>query len=166
MLVSQRMKGSYLRVEADSDFAGDLLNLARRHALFFGCHLLRASFDLQPTVILSSCEPEYYGCVWGVATREVATDSSAASGLASRRGVCKGRHVATHSFRLKERIAEKGKTSVSVPTDSYRARVLLSLRAPLETLMSLMGVEFRARRPAAQKGELLESPAPRLPPQA
>lgn len=90
----------------------------RVEKVFYGDHLVNATSNLQSTASLSSGEAEYYACVqgaalalgirsvlqdWGLDARvELAADSIAAKGLASRRGVGRVRHVATRYLWLKE----------------------------------------------------------------
>ena len=99
----------------DADFAGDLVS--RRSSsglvLLFGRHCLKTSSSVQEPIWLSSGESEFYACVkggaallvmrslmldWGVCpklTVEFRTDSSAAKGFATRRGLGRQRHVST-----------------------------------------------------------------------
>ena len=77
----------------------------------WGSHLVKSWSSTQSVIALSSGEAEYYGVVRGSATckctqsilkdmgvkleLEVLTDSSAAKGIATRRGLGKVRHVDT-----------------------------------------------------------------------
>ena len=91
----------------DADFAGDLVS--RRSSsglvLLFGRHCLKTSSSVQEPIGLSFGESEFYACVkggaallgmrslmldWGVCpklTLKIRTDSSAAKGFATRRGL-------------------------------------------------------------------------------
>ena len=91
----------------------------------FGDHCIKTQSSLQSTVSLGSGESEYYAAVQGAAvglgvcallddwrvpvrvTIVIATDSTAAMGFASRRGLGKLRHVSTRYLWLQERVARK-----------------------------------------------------------
>ena len=86
-----------------------------------GRHCVKHSSNLQSTIALSSGESEYYAAVkaaalglslkalladWGIEVSiTVLSDSSAARGAASRRGLGKLRHVQTRFLWLQERVA-------------------------------------------------------------
>ena len=112
-----------IKVYCDNEHAGRLLTrkstsgivrMARRHCV-------KHSSNLQSTIALSSGESEYYAAVkaaalglslkalladWGIEISiTVLSDSSAARGAASRRGLGKLRHVQTRFLWLQERVA-------------------------------------------------------------
>ena len=127
-----------LLVEVDSDFAGDLIT--RRSttgmACLFGSHVIKTQSVLQSTVSLSSGESEFYAAVQGSAvglgiqslladwrvpvTVTVASDSSAARGLASKRGLSKTRHIATRFLWLQEKVRRKEIRLIKVGTVDNR----------------------------------------------
>ena len=129
---------SEVLVEVDSDFAGDLVT--RRSttgiACIFGAHVIKTQSVLQSTVSLSSGESEFYAAVQGSATGlgvqslladwlvnvgiTVASDSSAARGLASKRGLSKTRHIATRYLWLQERVRRREMKLVKVTTEKNR----------------------------------------------
>ena len=101
-------------MNVDSDWAGDLLDRKSTSStyLFHGRNLIRSATSTQTTVALSSGEAEFSALVKGASIGlgavslfndlgagtlqlELRTDSSAAKGIASRRGVGKVRHVRT-----------------------------------------------------------------------
>ena len=128
----------HLLVEVDSDFAGDLAT--RRSttgiACLLGDHVIKTQSVLQSTVSLSSGESEYYAAVQGSATGlgiqslladwrvtvsvTVASDSSAARGLASKRGLSKTRHISTRYLWLQERVRRKEVKLIVVTTADNR----------------------------------------------
>ena len=99
----------------DADFAGDLVSRPSSSGLviLFGKHCLKTSSSVQEPIGLSSGESEFYACVeggaallgmrslmqdWGVCpklTLKIRTDSSAAKGFSTRRGLGRQRHVST-----------------------------------------------------------------------
>ena len=151
-----------LTVFCDSDHAGCLLT--RRSttglAVMFGRHCVKHSSNMQSTVALSSGESEYYAATkacalgmsiqalledWGYPVRlEVRTDSTAAIGTASRRGLGKQRHVQTRFLWLQEKIADKRVLLNKVHTQSNIADLMTKpmTRESCEKLMSFMNQRF------------------------
>ena len=92
-----------------------------------GLHCLKTWSSSQPVVALSSGEAEFYGMVKGSSNAlgikgtlddmgvevsiDVHTDSSAAKGIASRRGLGKVRHVELSELWLQDQVA-KGRIQV------------------------------------------------------
>ena len=90
-------------------------------ALMFGAHCLKTWSSTQSVIALSSGEAEFYGIVKGAAVvlgavslaqdlglalkARVHTDSSAAKGIVSRRGLGKVRHIHTQFLWVQERLA-------------------------------------------------------------
>ena len=88
-----------------------------------GKHCLKSWATTQSIIALSSGESEYYGVVKGASVLlgaislardlgltmqgRVHTDSSAAKGIASRRGLGKTRHIHTQYLWVQERISAK-----------------------------------------------------------
>ena len=86
-----------------------------------GCHCIKAWSATQQVIALSSGEAEYYGMVKGagnalglagvlqdMGTRQAIilyTDSSAAKGISSRRGLGKLRHVELNELWLQDQVA-------------------------------------------------------------
>ena len=93
----------------------------------FGEHCIKTWSMHQQVIALSSGEAEYYGMVKGASTAlgitgmlrdmnisvniVVCTDSSAAKGIASRRGLGKVRHIELSELWLQDQVA-RGKMSV------------------------------------------------------
>ena len=118
----------------DIEFAGDLAT--RRSitgvACLLGDHVIKTQSVLQSTVSLSSGESEFYAAVqgsaaglgiqslladWNVSVSvTVASDSSAARGLASKRGLSKTHHIATRFLWLQERVRCKEVKLLKVAT--------------------------------------------------
>ena len=102
-----------VRVFCDSDHAGDLQTRKSTTGLVcqLGRHTVKHSSNLQSTVSLSSGESEFYALVkvgalglgvkamldeWNIPVKlRLLSDSSAARGIASRRGLGKTRHIQT-----------------------------------------------------------------------
>ena len=166
-----------LTVEVDSDHAGDLITRRSTTGVvcMFGSHVIRTSSSLQSTVSLSSGESEYYAAVQGAAAGlgvkalledwhvpmkvhlVVSTDSTAAKGFASRRGLGRVRHVSTRYLWLQERVARREIIIEKIGTDENRADLLtkcLSAKRRLK-LIEAMGMEYRAGRARSQKGTLM-----------
>ena len=114
-----------IRVFCDSDHAGDLKT--RRSTTGIVCMLgsccVKHSSNLQSTVSLSSGESEFYALVkagsvglglkamldeWKIDTELVLlSDSSAARGIVSRKGLGKTRHVQTRFLWIQEKVSTK-----------------------------------------------------------
>ena len=96
-----------------------------------GSHMIKSWSTTQSVIALSSGEAEYYGIVKGATiglgtcsiTKElgveldlrVSTDSSAAKGIASRRGLGKIRHIAVQELWLQEKVSGGALTIRKVP---------------------------------------------------
>ena len=92
-----------------------------------GSHNIKAWSNTQQVIALSSGEAEYYGMVKGAGNRlgiagvfqdmgveysvVVYTDSSAARGISSRRGLGKVRHIELNQLWLQDQVA-RGKVAV------------------------------------------------------
>ena len=97
--------------------------LARRPASPRGDHLIKAWSVTQGVIFLSSSEAEFYGIAQGSSVGlgvqnilgdiglrpglQLETDSSAAKGITSRRGLGKVRHVEFRQFWVQENMANR-----------------------------------------------------------
>ena len=124
-----------IRAFTDSDHAGCVRTRKSTTGLVLMCgqHTLKSSSTLQTTISLSSGESEYYAIVkatasvlgirelfreWGVELDcMVLSDSSAARGMCSRRGLGKTRHVQTRYLWVQQKLKEKEFELVAVGTD-------------------------------------------------
>ena len=126
---------------------------------------------------LSSGEAEYYACVrggaallgmralledWGLTTQGVLrlkTDSSAAKGFASRRGLGKQRHVSTRYLWLQSKVSSGDLKIEKVGTADQLADYITKAiaRAWIEQKSMTLGLEFREGRAKKQKGTLIET---------
>ena len=115
-------KVSFLDARVDTDHAGCLKTRKSTNggALTFGKHCLKSWSTTQAVIALSSGEAEYYGVVKGGSVLlgaismardlgielkgRIYTDSSAAKGIASRRGLGKTRHIHVNYLWIQERI--------------------------------------------------------------
>ena len=109
-----------------------------------GDHLIKTWASTQTVVALSSGEAEYYGVTKGACEGlgivglledlgdqrvpvEVLTDSSAAKGIASRRGVGKVKHLETRTLWVQDQV-DRGRIQMrKVPGDTNPADVLTEL---------------------------------------
>ena len=133
MFESQR-DSKVIKVFCDSDHAGCLLTRRSTTGLVItvGRHTIKTTSNLQSTIALSSGESEFYAlvraCAFGLSVQAlyrdwglemdlvVASDSSAARGTASRRGLGKLRHVQTRYLWIQERVAKNELKIVAVGT--------------------------------------------------
>ena len=124
-----------IRVYCDSDHAGDLKTRKSTTGLvcMLGQHCVKHSSNLQSTISLSSGESEFYALVkagaaglglkamldeWLVPCDLILlSDSSAARGIAARKGLGKTRHVQTRYLWIQERLREKEFKIEAVRTD-------------------------------------------------
>eukprot|EP00971_Amphidinium_carterae_P340622 6479059-Amphidinium_carterae.1 len=115
-------------VYTDSDFAGDVKERRSTSSCYVlaGKHLIRASTSTQSVIALSSGEAEFAALVKGasvaIGTRSFArdlgrgwqirlhTDSSAARGMAERKGIGRLRHLHTPLLWLQERVSVRDLT--------------------------------------------------------
>ena len=139
---TEQKEPTNLRVFVDTDQAG--CAIARKSTtgiiMFLGQHPVKHSSNLQSTVSLSSGESEYYGLVkggsvglgiqalftdWGLEMGlTVLSDSSAARGHVSRRGLGKMRHIQTRYLWLQERVGCGHLVIKAVPGTKNPADVL------------------------------------------
>ena len=160
---SERMP-PFVYVEADSDFAGDLVTRKSTTGVcvMLGSHCLRTAGNLQSTVSLSSGEAENYAAVqgaaaglgmaalfadWGIQLKVVlGTDSSAARGLSSRRGIGKVRHIETRFLWLQERVASRAVQIWKIAGEKNRADALTKALTGdrLRELCNAMGLVFES----------------------
>ena len=123
-----------IKVFCDSDHAGCLLTRRSTTGLVLtiGRHTIKTTSNLQSTIALSSGESEFYAlvraCAFGLSVQAlyrdwglemdlvVASDSSAARGTASRRGLGKLRHVQTRYLWIQERVAKNELKIIAVGT--------------------------------------------------
>ena len=115
---------SKLKICTDSDHAGCAATRKSTTGLvaLLGQHCIRHGSNMQSTIALSSGESEFYALVkasstglglqsllgdWGISLPLVVmSDSSAARGHVSRRGLGKMRHIQTRYLWLQERVGE------------------------------------------------------------
>ncbi len=155
-----------IRVLVDSDNAGD--RETRRstvgEVIKLGQHAVKHNANMLSVVGLSSAENEYYGISRGAASGlgmqsmladwglelsvQVASDSSAARGFASRRGLGKMKHIQTRFLWVQERLALKHLSLAVVPTADNEADLLTKAlpASRCRELMSRMGQVFRGGR--------------------
>ena len=124
---------SQLVVYTDSDWAGDEVERKSTSGvyLFHGRHLLRSSSSTQSVIATSVGEAEFYafvrGCSIGLGAIAMSkdlgrsfklvirTDSSAAKGIATRRGVGKVRHLHTPCLWVQQRVFRKDLSVEKIP---------------------------------------------------
>jgi hypothetical protein len=126
-VVSYKMQDytSCVTAQCDSDHAGCLRTRKSTNGLnlFHGAHWLRGSASTQSVVALSSGESEFYGVVKGASsllglksiiadmgkqvTAALYTDSTAAKGMAQRRGVGKVRHLHTQYLWIQHKVGSR-----------------------------------------------------------
>ena len=162
----------------DSDYAGDVVTRKSTSGMvvMFGRHCLKTSSTVQAPIGLSSGEAEYYACVkggatllgmralmedWGLTTNGVLklkTDSSAAKGFASRRGLGKQRHVSTRYLWLQAKVSSGDLKIEKVGTADQLADYLTKAiaRSWIEEKAAELGLDFREGKAMKQKGALLQ----------
>ena len=137
----------------------------------FGHSTVKHGSNLQSTTALSSGESEYYALVkagkeglgfqslladWGLTLPlEVSSDSSAARGHVSRRGLGKMRHIQTRYLWIQERVGEGHLRITSVPGTKNVADILTKC-VPGTTLvkhMATAGFEYSGAH-TSQRGLL------------
>ena len=160
-----------LRVYTDSDHAGCLKTRKSTTGIVLcsGRHCLKHSSNLQSTVSLSSGESEYYALVkaaavglgaramfadWGLKVDvRVLSDSSAARGISSRKGLGKTRHVQTRYLWVQEKVSSKEIHVEAVHTSSNVAD-LCTKPLPQDVClkhMKAMNFEFQDGRSTTAK---------------
>ena len=146
--------GVQLKVYTDSDWAGCLRTRKSTSGgvIMLGRHCIKTWSLTQSSIALSSAEAEYYAMVEG-ATRAIgartmldeigvkvnltlATDSSAAKSLGSRRGTGKIRHLATKWLWLQAEVANGSIRLVKVPGEKNPADVLTKYKSRSEIARS------------------------------
>ena len=157
----------------DSDQAGDIITRKSTSGLcgMFGKHLIKSSSTVQDLIGLSSGEAEYYAAVkggsfllgfkslledFGINTKlnlVVKTDSSAAKGMLSRRGLGKQRHISTRYLRIQERVARQDLTIQKVATKEQLADILTkpSSWKDIARVSYEVGLEYRVGSASKQK---------------
>ena len=118
-----------MEVYVDTDHAGCLETRKSTSGgvIMYGCHGIKTWSATQQVIALSSGEAEYYGMVRGAGNalglsgvfrdmgikHEITmyTDSSAAKGISSRRGLGKVRHVELNALWLQDQVA-RGRIAV------------------------------------------------------
>ena len=147
----QKLSTSKVDSYVDSDHAGCLATRRSTTGLVarLGQHVVKTASNLQSTTSLSSGESEYYGVVkgcamalslqallvdWGVRVQaRVFTDSAAARGTISRRGLGRLRHVQTRYLWVQERCAAGDVAIEKVGTKDNFADILTK-PCPAETI--------------------------------
>ena len=152
-----------LEVYVDTDHAGCLETRKSTSGgvILHGCHGVKTWSATQQVIALSSGEAEYYGMVKGAGNAlglsgvfcdlgikyEIVlyTDSSAAKGISSRRGLGKLRHVELNELWLQDQVA-RGRVSVrkikgednfsdSLTKHSSPERIAQTMRGTLQRIM-------------------------------
>ena len=162
-VLRRQKRPDVIKVYSDSDFAGCPRTRRSTSATvaMVGTHTIKVSSTTQGPIALSSGESEWYGIVKsatiGLGLRSLAkdfgqdyqlaivTDSSAANGIANRRGAGGIRHIETRSLWLQSKTTDKSlsvsKISKTVnwadlPTKHQDAKTL-------DTILAAMGFESR-----------------------
>ena len=171
MFQPQRMYDK-IRVFCDSDHAGCVVsrNSTTGMITMVGNHTLKHSSTLQSTVSLSSGESEYYAIVKGASMAigmkalfsewhvplgcTVLSDSSAARGMCSRRGLGKTRHVQTRYLWVQSKLHEREFDLVAVGTDKNFSDLCTKPMSQelCETHMRNIGQMFMSGASIAAKG--------------
>ena len=161
-------------VYVDSDHAGCVLTRKTTGGFSadFGAHCVKTGSALQSTIALSSGESEYYQLVkgaaiglsiqallqdWGLPVGvRIHSDSSAARGICSRRGLGKMRHVQTRYLWIQERVAQKHISIHKIPGPENHSDILTkSVAGPLlDKHIRRMGIVFREGFALKQKVKL------------
>ena len=133
---------SRIKVFVDTDHAGCAVTRKSTggFAAMLGTHKVKHGSNLHTTVALSSAESEYYGIVkgasiglgmqtlmldWGLKLEvEISSDSSAARGHVTRRGLGKMRHIQSRYLWVQERVGEGHLRVTSVPGKDNPADIL------------------------------------------
>jgi len=170
-----------IRTWSDTDWAG--CPVTRRSSSgtcqSFGAHLWWTSSSTQTPISLSSGEAEFYGVVkaasraiggknlaidlgfllFGELESEIATDSSAARGIASRRGTGRIRHLETGSLWVQAALQQGKFTLIKVKgTDNWADLGTKNVdRDTLQRLVHAMGLHVTRRRSALAPRCFLES---------
>ena len=153
---------SFLDSRVDTDHAGCIKTRKSTNggALMYGNHCLKSWSTTQSIIALSSGEAEYYGLVKGGSVLlgaismasdlglslkgRLHTDSSAAKGIASRRGLGKTRHIHTNYLWLQERVHNKDFQLFKVPTNDNVGDLLIKYleQAKLSKFVKSLGYSF------------------------
>ena len=156
----------FIDTYVDTDYAG--CKSTRRSTnggmMFHGHHLIKGWSTTQTVVALSSGEAEYYGVTKGACESiglkgiavdmgvnlgiKIHTDSSAAKGIATRRGIGKVKHLDTRTLWVQDKI-DKGIMSIKkVPGETNIADILTKYlpAAKLKDLMAKTPIEGREGR--------------------
>ena len=165
-----------IKIHCDSDHAGCLVTRRSTtgYTVSIGRRCIKHGSNLQGTISLSAGESEYYALVrasaiglsvkalkqdWGDECELVIhSDSSAARGTASRRGLGKLRHVQTRYLWLQERVASNDLKIVAIGTKHSTADLCTKPvnKETCERRMKTLCQEFRAGKALGAK--TLESP--------
>ena len=131
----------------------------------FGSHMIKSWSTTQTVVALSSGEAEYYGVTKGTCEAigivgliedltgmrmsiKLATDSSAAKGIATRKGVGKVKHLETRTLWVQDQV-ERGRVRIQkVHGNSNPAQILTKYLSgnKLRDLLTRFPAEFREGR--------------------
>ena len=145
----------------DSDYAGCLKTRKSTNGgvLMMGNHCIKTWSSRQAVIALSSGEAEFYGVVKGASVLlgmlsvakdlniplkgELWSDSSAAIGIASRKGLGKVRHLHTQYLWVQERLSAKDFTLHKVRGDKNMADLLTKHldRGKLDKFCKMLGYE-------------------------
>ena len=164
---------SKITILVDTDHAGCALTRKSTTGMvaLLGGHCIKHGSNLQTTVSLSSGESEYYGLVkggctglglrslakdWGFEWQlEVGSDSSAARGHVSRRGLGKMRHIQTRYLWLQERVGEGHLVIFAVPGKKNMSDVLTKAVSGTELTKHLKALGFVFRHASEAQKQLL-----------
>eukprot|EP00929_Paragymnodinium_shiwhaense_P052292 TRINITY_DN26200_c1_g1_i2.p1 TRINITY_DN26200_c1_g1~~TRINITY_DN26200_c1_g1_i2.p1 ORF type:complete len:320 (-),score=34.73 TRINITY_DN26200_c1_g1_i2:248-1147(-) len=135
----------------------------------FGMHTVKHSTNLQSTIALSSGESEYYAlvkgaaiglgmqsllCDWGLDVAvEVLSDSSAARGHVSRRGLGRMRHIQSRFLWIQERAADGHVKISAVPGKQNPSDILTEAVSGQSLLqhLTVLGFEWDVQKSTLQR---------------
>ncbi|CAK0892634.1 unnamed protein product [Prorocentrum cordatum] len=157
-------------IMVDSDTAGD--KVSRRSTVgqvaFVGKHVVKHMCNILQVIGLSSGENEYYAISAGACTGlgikgiledwnvvcelKVVSDSSAARGFSSRRGVGKQKHIQTRYLWVQERLAMRHLDLGKFGTKENRADLLTKPLTKKEMEEHMKGINQEFREGRAQYG--------------
>ena len=157
----------HVTVRVDTDYAG--CKATRRSTnggmIMLGSHMVKSWATTQTVVALSSGEAEYYGVAKGAceglgvvglledltgsrSVIELETDSSAAKGIAMRKGVGKVKHLETRTLWVQDQVIRGRLTLRKIHGDTNTSDILTKYLGSerIRSLMSRLPVRFEAGR--------------------
>eukprot|EP00971_Amphidinium_carterae_P220004 4367367-Amphidinium_carterae.2 len=161
----------------DSDYAGDVYTRRSTtgQVVMHGKHCIKSSSTVQEPIGLSSGESEFYACVKGAATLlglralaedwhlnvglklRIRTDSSAAKGFTTRRGLGRMRHVSTRYLWLQDKVQKQELIMLKVRTEDQPADLLTKAATSKVRAMAFhaIGLELKSGQAQTQKQALV-----------